>query len=506
MATLNEQIQQMQAAEKQLFSVYPLLGVGKTVIQVAGLPLVTTGAMAHAPLVGPAVGSAVAQGSHFLHSHIHNLAAARISNNFTQIASNMDPGLWNLKQTAFETWAKVRTADMLAKTDMWARPLSGLASPALIGKGMLDAGGLVINQARQITISNPIANSIKVGNYLVNRAQQWFEQTLSNLPEHIQQNIKQGLAKVKETIGVDRNNQPQQVPETITSDQSTQVEPPSTVTNTQSTQVELNPSQTEDPAVQPWLNVEPSPPLELDPLPQQQAAPDLTDPNESRSSDGESEGESPYDRVAANYFQSLGAELQGRGIGEAQNMQVIFNGQDIFQLDNGQPDPSNTIAQLEHMKLFQQALANPADFQGDLEITVGGRVLLSIVDGQVFDPMNKIQDLVNVKLNAPSQSTPETTTQGFYEKYSEGVNTNNLNGLSQVAERAIDAGHSQGEIKSMLLENSDYLKDVSSRQTPEVAQQSADDIIQTASDRIIEREDLVQTQTQAQSYENTPSY
>ena len=505
MATLNEQIQQMQAAEKQLFSAYPLLGVGKTIIQVTGLPLVTTGAMAHAPLIGPAVGSAVAQGSHFLHSHIHNLTAARISNHFAQISSTMDPGLWNLKQTAFDTWAKVRTADMLAKTDMWARPLSGFASPALIGKGMLDAGGLVISQARQISISKPIANSIKIGNYLVNRAQQWFEQTLSKLPEHLQQNIKQGLAKVKESISMDRNGQPKQTDETITNNQPTQVEPPNTVTNSQPTQVDPIQAQSTEPSTaSPWLNVEPSPPLELDPPPQQ-TPPELVNPIETRSQEGEGEEQPLYDRVAANYFQSLAAELQGRGI-EAQNMQVIFNGQDIFQLDNGQPDPSRTIAQLEHMKLFQEALANPADFRGDLEVTVGGRVLLSIVDGQVFDPMNKIQDLVNVKLNAPSESIPETTTQGFYEKYSEGINTNNLNGLSQVAERAIDADHSQAEIKSMLLENSDYLKDMANRQTPEIAQKTADDIIQTASDRILEREDLVQTQTQAQSYSNSPSY
>ncbi|MGR3280462.1 hypothetical protein ACSYAD_36020, partial [Acaryochloris marina NIES-2412] len=104
-------------------------------------------AATYAPVVGPFVSGAVGQATHWMHSGIHGIRAAQISHDFAEMASQIRPG-WG-RQSIFNGWASARTADLLAKTDVWARPLTGWASPAMIGKGLIDSGKLAISYAKQ---------------------------------------------------------------------------------------------------------------------------------------------------------------------------------------------------------------------------------------------------------------------------------------------------------------------------------------------------------------------
>ncbi|NJM68448.1 MAG: hypothetical protein HC851_23680, partial [Acaryochloris sp. RU_4_1] len=197
---IDEKYRELQEAEQLVFSARPKLGVVKKGIQIAAVPGVAVVAT-HAPIVGPFVASAVAQGTHLMHSGIHNLAADRIAHHFAELSANIEPG-WThwARQKTFDAWASVRTMDMLAKTDMWARPLSGFAAPTIVGKSIIDTGKLAISYAKQgipTVVARPIVHIWQRTNYLIHRAQAWFEAMLSKLPEQVQQNVRSAIDNIQ---------------------------------------------------------------------------------------------------------------------------------------------------------------------------------------------------------------------------------------------------------------------------------------------------------------------
>ena len=89
---------------------------------------------------------------------------------------------------------------MLAKTDAWARPLSGFAAPTMIGKGIVDTSKLAISYAKQgipTVVARPVVHMWKMTNHYINRAKNWFEETLSKLPEQVQQNVRNAMETVQ---------------------------------------------------------------------------------------------------------------------------------------------------------------------------------------------------------------------------------------------------------------------------------------------------------------------
>ena len=96
--------------------------------------------------------------------------------------------------------SRAELADLLAKTDLWARPLTGWASPAMIGKGLIDSGKLAVSYAKQgipTVVARPVVHMWKMTNHFINRAQAWFEQTLSKLPEQVQQSVRSGIENIQ---------------------------------------------------------------------------------------------------------------------------------------------------------------------------------------------------------------------------------------------------------------------------------------------------------------------
>lgn len=195
---ISDKYRELREEEQLFFQAVPTLGVAKKLIQFAALPPAAAVAATHAPIVGPVVAGAVGQATHLMHSGIHDIAANQITKNFAEIAGQIQSG-WG-RQSAFNAWASVRTADMLAKTDAWARPLSGFAAPTMIGKGIVDTSKLAISYASKgipTVVARPVIHMWKMTNHYINRAKDWFEQTLSKLPEQVQQNVRSAIKNVQ---------------------------------------------------------------------------------------------------------------------------------------------------------------------------------------------------------------------------------------------------------------------------------------------------------------------
>ena len=195
---IGEKYRELQEEEQRYFQADPKMRLAKKLIQFTAISPGVAMAATYAPVVGPFVSGAVGQATHWMHSGIHGIRAAQISHDFAEMASQIRPG-WG-RQSIFNGWASARTADLLAKTDVWARPLTGWASPAMIGKGLMDSGKLAISYAKQgipTVVSRPVTQLWRMTNQAINRAQQWFEQTLSKLPEQVQQSVRSGIETVQ---------------------------------------------------------------------------------------------------------------------------------------------------------------------------------------------------------------------------------------------------------------------------------------------------------------------
>jgi hypothetical protein len=315
--------------------------------------------------------------------------------------------------------------------------------------------------------------------------------------------VKQEFAKMNDPQNKQEQNGQSQVPEAVLNEQKTQMEVPDTLTDSQG-QPQVSETVLNDQPIQKQT----PPGLDNQPV-QPQESPDLVQKVKAQrtNTDPTLQPDKPEktDRVASDYFQALASELGGRNL-NTEKMKIFFNDQEIFRLQDGQPDPNITIAKMAHMKAFQEALSDPQNFKGSLEIRQGNKLLLSIKDGQVYDPMKKVAELLNVKVTAPSQSIPETTTQGFYKRYSQGVQTNGLQGAAEIAKNAINAGHSQNEVLSMLLENNPTIRQFSSQHGETVAKERALQAIDGASRQIIMDNHSQPTQVQEQQQAHSVSH
>ena len=195
---IGDKYRELQEEEQRYFQAAPNAKLAKKLIQFTAIAPGVAVAATHAPIVGPVVAGAVGQVTNWMHSGIHGIRAAQISHDFAEMASQIRPG-WG-RQSVFNGWASARTADLLAKTDLWARPLTGWAAPAMIGKGLMDSGKLAVSYAKQgipTVVSRPVAQLWRMTRQAIDRAQQWFEQTLSKLPEQVQQSVRSGIENIQ---------------------------------------------------------------------------------------------------------------------------------------------------------------------------------------------------------------------------------------------------------------------------------------------------------------------
>lgn len=500
---INDKYQELRQTEKEIFDQYPLLKVAKPVAQTLLIPAAVATGAAHLPLAGPLIGGAISQGTDFLQNNMHGLREAQIVKHFAEARENIQPGfMYWARQKAFDDWATMRSADLLGKSDMLTRPIAGYLAPTAIGKAMMDTAPAVAKYVTQLPISKAIGQTIDKTQALFSNVQDWLTASLANVREyglHAEKFVQKEVNKLSDNQNPEqRQNQGKEHTQKQGAFQS---DAPIAPDDLKEIRQEIAQSETKlEPGNQRNDSQENIAPTEV-------IAPDLKpetpEPVLRDTSDDLGEGIPEFltqskqepDLVASDYFQGLASELSGKGI-QADNMRMWMNGEEVFRLKDGQPDPNHTSISNEQMAQFKAALADPKNFQGTIELRQGNRLLLSIKDGKVFDPTNKVSDALNLKMD----TSPQTTTEGFYQKAAEGVkDPESVQGMTQIASNAIEMGHSQSEIKTMLMEHNPTIKEMVKKHGPEHANSVAQSTIQTAADnRLMNKPEVKQELKQQQ--------
>lgn len=520
---ISNKYKELQQTETELFKAYPLLKVGKTVTQTLAVPALTAGALSHMPLAGPAIGSAVQHGTDFMQNHLHNYNASRITQQFNDLRQNIQPGFaYGIRQKAFDTWANVRSADLLAKSDLWTKPLSGYLAPTAVGKAILDTAPVAYNYVTELPVSKQIAGVVAQSQAVLNNVKDWLTSSYNNIVEykdHAQRFLQQEVNKLS-------NNQ-QHSDQQRPSEQNTHIEgpelpimPPPPLVNDQDFRVvegqeaamddgysmedyqpedefiDLGPTETD----QDLIPTEIQPPIAEAPLVDDPLGESVGDPDADSPELLDLEGTGNDD--ALDYFQALASEFAGRGM-STDKMKIFFDNKEVFRFHDGHPDLDHSPITNDQMAQFKEALADPINFKGNLEIRKGNDLLLSIRDGKVFDPMNKVQELLKIKLDAaPAEKeapvqAPDSPIEGMYARHSEGVTAKGMDGAKEIAVNAIKAGNmTQAEIKAMLLENNPTLKATANAEGVESADKDAQNLIKAASKEVLKAQPEYKQQQQ----------
>lgn len=496
---LSKKYEELREAEQALFNAHPLLQVGKSLAQTLAIPAIAAHSATYLPLAGPVVGAAVGHGTDFIQNHLHGFRESQIAEHFSTLRDSIQPGFaYGMRQRAFDDWATIRSADLLAKSDVFTRPLSGYLAPTAIGKAFLDTAPMVANYVTQLPLSKAIGAVIDRSQAMVSNIQDWIDNTRLNIRARGLKTeifVQEQLNKMSNKQNQGENQKPvesnsqnvKNAPETVLSDDKTQIEAP---------EIDLKGPKQQAPGLD-------AP--EFVPVPSQKPAEPVPTQKEDRTRLDALENR--VDPDALDYFMKMTSEFGGQNL-NTEKMAIRFNGQQIFGFKGGQPDLDRSNLTKEHVEAFRQALSDPKNFKGTLEIKQGNRIVLSIRNGIVYDPGRKIKDLLKVELNEDNEQTqaPETTTQGFYERYSEGVSNQGLKGAKQVAAKALKAGHNQDEIVSMLMENQPTIKQTLKEKGPEQARKQALNSIKGASrQNLAEDPELQQQQQQSQQQEQKQS-
>lgn len=516
---INDKYQEWRQTEQEVFDAYPILKVGKPVAQTLLIPAIAANAATYLPLAGPVVAGAIGHGTDFIQNNLHGLKEAQVTKHFADLRQNIQPGFayW-ARQRAFDDWATMRSADLLGKSDLLTRPIAGYLAPTVIGKAMLDTAPVVAKYVTQLPISKAIGQTIDQTQALFASVQGWIQNSYENIREfgrHTEAFVQKEVNKLSNNQTPDQNlNVPKQEGSQASLGKDNVYlkpeDPNAKQQNKQQDKPDPNaPITWEDTVDDSYFDDleldRPGRPMEPGEVEFPPAASVLDEGDFLNEGIPEFLTQSKHepDKIAQDYFQGLASELGGKNM-NTEKMKIFFNSQEVFRLSDGQPDLKHTSVTNEQMAAFKEALADPANFKGTLEIRQGSKLLLSIKDGQVFDPMNKVQDLLQVKMEAPAETIPQTTTQGFYQKYSEGVQATGIDAIVEIAKNAIEGGHSQAEVTSMLLENNPHIKAIEQKHGPEVARSDVQDLIQSASDELLmAKPEVQQQQTQRQEQQQS---
>lgn len=394
---VGDRYRELQETERLVFQAIPApMWAVKKGIQIAAVPAVAVAAT-HAPIVGPVVAGAVAKGTHLMHSGIHGIAADRITHHFTELASQVPEG-WG-RQSLFNTWASGRTRDMLAKTDMWARPLSGFASPILIGKGLIDTGKLAIGYAAKgipVVVARPIVHTWKMTNYFIDRTKAW----LAEMQHSVQQTIEK--LQGRQTTMADTINP---TPTPIEPDLDRRAEYARLLS-----EYHKDPDLSTFEQIENNIKDEPDLALVYDEHVVQQALREgksveeatqiiANGPSVTEMSQKNLQDVSPYlaetTNTALEHFnfensskeaedsllEDIVSPLDLRGI-DTSRLVVFYNGDQIFGMKGAEIDRSVTQVNDKQMEDIKEALTNFKNFEGELKVKVGSRVVLHLKEGQ----------------------------------------------------------------------------------------------------------------------------
>lgn len=194
---------------------------------------------------------------------------------------------------------------------------------------------------------------------------------------------------------------------------------------------------------------------------------------------------------AEDYALGLVQMLDQRRI-NVDRLQIDVNGKTIFKMRDGDIDQSKTSINNEHAELIKKALSDPASLNGSVKITQGNNVLLHVKDGRVLiDSAGITKQSAKVEVK-----TPDSPSQGLYERYSQNVKGSGLKATENIATNALKDGISIEQVVGMLKEHDGGYQKIARSSTQEESEQILRKIVDKAQAYMLKEKMLDRQQSQ----------
>ena len=199
-------------------------------------------------------------------------------------------------------------------------------------------------------------------------------------------------------------------------------------------------------------------------------------------------------REAEDYALKVVQELAQRRLG-VDRMQIDVDGQTVFKMKDGDIDQSKTSITNEHTELIKKALTDPAALKGSVKITQGNQLLLHVKDGRVLvDAANLTKQSAKVEIKSP-----DSPSQGLYERYSKDNQAQGLQGMKETATKALKDDVAREQVVDMLRSHDPSYERMANTQGEKSAEQALHKMVDAAEVKLTQ--DKMPQQTQQRSQE-----
>lgn len=196
-------------------------------------------------------------------------------------------------------------------------------------------------------------------------------------------------------------------------------------------------------------------------------------------------------REAEDYALGIAQLLDQRRI-NVDRLQIDVNGQTVFKLRDGDIDPSKTSINNEQTELLKKALSDPAALNGSVKITQGNQVLLHVKDGRVLiDSAGLTKQSAKVEIK-----TPDSPSEGLYERSSKNVNSNGLQATKEIALNALKAGVDRDQVVDLLKSRDPAYQKLAESKGKNVSDETLEKLVDSAQASLLQEQLPEQQQSQ----------
>ncbi len=197
-------------------------------------------------------------------------------------------------------------------------------------------------------------------------------------------------------------------------------------------------------------------------------------------------------REAEDYALGLAQMLDQRRI-NVDRLQIDVNGQTVFKMRDGDIDSRNTSITSEQTELLKKALSDPAALNGSVKITQGNQVLLHVKDGRVLvDSAGLTKQSAKVEVK-----TPDSPSEGLYERFSKDVNSSGLKATQEIAGNALKAGVEREQVVDVLKSQDPSYQKLTNERGEKVAERTLEQMVDAAEVKLMQ-EKMPQQQQKSQ--------
>lgn len=443
-AFLGSSYSALKAGEATLFALAPLpLQHIKTGIQQVAVPLLVTAGASRIPGVDHLIGSAIHHGGHFIAAGGKAIAANGLSSFGNAVSHHLPSGM-GIRYAANGIGQAV-TPVLLNGVDRGGRVLGELSTGILTGRTLLNAAQQVSSQIG--------SKGIKV----------YIGDTVANLQAAITK-TKAVLAQAKSKVSQ------------LLKGESRMAKKDSSESGAQSAVTEQKGLE----AVGPQGNGKQPEPQYIAPIHQSKPGlePEMVPAPKSS-------------REAEDYALGIVQSLDQRRL-NVERLQIDVNGKTVFKMKDGDIDQSKTSITNEQTELIKKALSDPASLKGSLKISQGNQVLLHVKDGRVLiDGVGLSKQSAKVEVK-----TPESPSQGLYERFSQGVKPNGLQATKEIATNALKGGVKREQVMDMLKVHDPSYQNLTQAQGAKVAGQTLEKMVDAAEVKLMQEQMPQEQQSQ----------